>query len=120
MKMFIQYLNEYQYEIYKMRDLMQDIQFQKITQSKAFFNSKYEFSFQLMRNDNHILNQFFLIYFNICDLSETHLFFSKFSISVTLTLSVALNISDIKFIKQIISLFFISNKYNIFMIFIMK
>ena len=118
--MSIQYLNEHQYEVYKMKDLMQDIQFQEVTQDKAFFNDKYEFSFQSMRSNNYTSDQFFFVYFNIHNSSKTHLFPSKSNILMTLTLSVALNISDIKFVRQIISSFSTDDEYDILMIFIMK
>ena len=73
-----------------------------------------------MRNNNHILNQFFFIYFNIHNSLKTHLSSLKSDILMTLTLSVILNISDVEFVKQIISLLSISDKYDIFMILIMK
>ena len=73
-----------------------------------------------MKSNNHTLNQFFLVYFNVYDSSEMHLFLSEFSILMTLTLFVASDILNVEFVRQIISLFFINDKYDIFMIFIMK
>ena len=112
----IRYYDERHYEIFAMRALMRDVQYNQTTSSS--FNGSYDFSFKSLIDRRYDSNKSYLIRLNVRDSSKRRFLSSELDtvVTVTVVLDFEKNISQ-EFVGKIISTSSVEHEDHAFIIF---